>query len=39
MKEEIKKLLKDKYEALSLIEINDLLNLTTVDELKEESQK
>lgn len=34
MKEEILKLLDDKYEALDLIEINDLLNLTTPEDLK-----
>lgn len=34
MKEEIIKKLKNKYDALSLIEINDLLNLTTPEELK-----
>ena len=34
MKEEIKKVLKNKYDALSLIEINDLLNLETAEDLK-----
>lgn len=33
MKEEILKQLKNKYDALSLIEINDLLKLTTPEEL------
>ena len=34
MKEEILKLLDNKYEALDLIEINDLLNLTTPEDIK-----
>ena len=33
MKEEIIQKLKDKYEALDLIQINDLLNLNTPEEL------
>ncbi len=35
MKEEILKVLNNVYEAKTLIEINDLLNLTTVEEFKE----
>ena len=35
MKEEVLKVLDDKYEALDLITINDLLGLTTPEELKE----
>ncbi len=35
MKDKIIETLKDIYEAKTLIEVNDLLNLTTVDELKE----
>lgn len=33
MREEILKVLKNKYDALSLLEINDLLNLETADDL------
>ena len=35
MKEEIIKKLKSKYDALSLLEINDLLGLESPEELKE----
>ena len=35
MKEQILEILKNIHEARTLIEINDLLGLTTVDELKE----
>ena len=35
MKEQILEVLKNIHEAKTLIEINDLLGLTTVDELKE----
>ena len=35
MKNQIKEVLKDKYDALDIIAINDLLSLTSSDELKE----
>ena len=35
MKEQVLNVLDDKYEALDLIAINDLLGLTTPEELKE----